>query len=89
MYSLKLSLGKFAKWRVSLQNFQKAMDYAAQADEFCSEKWGNHLADGLFWQSISAYRLGDADKASRLADELGERNPNYGQLARLRVTISE
>jgi hypothetical protein len=83
------ALIRLAKIEYLLQHFRAAMEYAAKADAFFGEKWGNRFADGLFWQSISAYRLGDTLKARGLADELGEHFPNYAGLEKLRVAIGE
>lgn len=80
---------RLAKIEYLLQNFQQAADYAAAADKFATEKWGNHLADGLFWQALSVLRLGDAARARMLADELGENSPNYPELERLRAVIGD
>jgi tetratricopeptide (TPR) repeat protein len=81
------ALIRLAKIEYLLQHFQSAMEYAAKADAFFVEKWGNRFADGLFWQSICAHRMGDTSEACRLADELGEHSPNYAGLEKLRVTI--
>lgn len=60
--------------------FASACRHAEAADEFFRERWGNRLHDGLFWQALSWYRLGQPDKAEKLARELQEERPGYPKL---------
>ena len=61
-------------------NYVKSMTYAAEADRFFQEKWGNRFYEGVFWQALSAYRSGDREKALDLAMELKTHNPHYPKL---------
>jgi len=83
------TLIRLAKIEYLLQNFEQAGSYAEQADGFFSEKWGNRLNDGLFWQSICAYRLGDKEKARMLAGELQDNHPGYEKLGLLMTKLGE
>jgi tetratricopeptide (TPR) repeat protein len=74
------ALVRLAKIEYLLQDFRNSMKYAVEAAEFFSKKWGNFFDDGLFWQSISAYRLGDREKARQLALDLQTHNPRYPKL---------
>ncbi len=82
------ALIRLARIEYLLQNFEKAKDYAEQADAFFSGKWGNRLDDGLFWQAISAFRLGDLATARKLADELQDHHPGYEKLDQLMAKLS-
>ncbi len=77
------ALIRLAKLEYLGGDFEKAVDSAAKACRFYEEKYGNPCHDGLFWQSAGAYRLGQADKALRLARQLQECDPGYPRLERL------
>jgi len=64
-------------------NYRKAKEYATRAGEFFHERWGGILNDGLFWQALCAYRLGEYDEANEFALELESINPRYPKLALL------
>ncbi len=70
-------------------NFKKAKEYATRAGEFFHECWGGILNDGLFWQALCAYRLGDYDEAGKLALELESINPRYPKLSLLLQRIRD
>ncbi|MBW1710951.1 MAG: hypothetical protein JRJ73_13890 [Deltaproteobacteria bacterium] len=74
------ALIRLAKIEYLLQNFQEAVKYAQEAGRFFTEKWGNIYDEGLFWQSAGAFRLGQNDKAQKLARDLKEINPRYPKL---------
>lgn len=70
-------------------DFSSAMKCAETADGFFKERWGNRLYDGLFWQALCAYRLGNRDKALLLARELQIHRPGYPKLALLMERLSQ
>jgi tetratricopeptide (TPR) repeat protein len=64
-------------------NYQSVFRCAAEADRFFCEKWGNHYDEGLFWQALAAFRLGDRDKALKLALQLETFRPFFPKLKEL------
>jgi tetratricopeptide (TPR) repeat protein len=65
------------------QDYGAAAGHALEADRFFREKWGNPCADGLFWQAVCGLKLGEIEKARKLAEELKAFRPNYPKLDRL------
>ena len=61
-------------------SFPDVVKYAAAADTFFQEKWGNRFYQGLFWQALGSYRSGDREKAIDLAMELKAHNAHYPKL---------
>jgi len=53
------------------------MKCAVTAGRFFQEKWGNPFYEGLFWEALSTYRLGNKEKAMELAMELKTHSPHY------------
>lgn len=74
------SLIRLVKIAYAENHFDRAMSYAADADRFFREKWGNPFLEGLFWQGVCAYRLGRKSEALVLARELKSLSPNYPKL---------
>ena len=74
------SLIRLAKIAYSENHFAKARVHAAEADRFFQEKWGNHFLEGLFWQAVCAYRLGNNGEALALAGELKALKSDYPKL---------
>lgn len=83
------TLIQLAKIEYLTRNYEKAVMYAAEADKFFKEKWNNHYDDGLFWQAISAFRMGDKDKAKALAKTLHHHKPFYPKLRDLMDVLAE
>jgi tetratricopeptide (TPR) repeat protein len=74
------SLLRLAKIEYLLGRFRKGFEYAAEAAAFFGEKWGGIYNDGLFWQALCAYRLGDLEKVRELAALIRSNNPRYPKL---------
>lgn len=74
------SLLRLVKINYAQNRFDRAMGFAAEADRFFQEKWGNRYADGLFWQAVCAYRLGKNGESLKAARELKARKPHYPKL---------
>lgn len=74
------ALIRLAKIEYLLQNFQVCVEYAEDAGRFFTEKWGNIYDQSLFWQSAGALRLGQIDRAQKLAQELRDINPRFPKL---------
>lgn len=81
------TLIRLSKIEYLLGNFQKSMGYAGEAVSFFNEKWGGILHEGLFWQSLAAYRTGELDRARDLANTLKAQKNNYPGLNRLMVKL--
>lgn len=69
--------------------FEEALGYAADADRFFKEKWGNRFLEGLFWQAVCAYRLGKKKEALAPAMELRAIRPDYPKLDLLLEKLAE
>jgi tetratricopeptide (TPR) repeat protein len=69
-------------------DFKAAFSSALEADRFFREKWGNPYGEGLFWQAVCALKLGENEKARRLAEELKAFRPNHPKLDRLMARLS-
>ena len=74
------TLIRLAKIEYSTGNFVEAMKCAGTAGRFFQQKWGNPFYEGLFWEALCAYRLGDKEKAMELAMELKTHSPHYPKL---------
>jgi len=83
------SLIRLAKIEYLLGDMTNSMRCAAEASRFFHEKWGGILDDGLFWQALGAYRMGDDVKALDLANELKAVNPRYPRLDKLLNRLEE
>jgi tetratricopeptide (TPR) repeat protein len=79
---------RLAKIEYLLQNFEKAQAHAAEADRFFREKWGNAYAEGLFWQALAAFRLGDIETAQRMTVELESTHPNFPELVKIKAQLA-
>ena len=77
------TLVRLAKLEYLLGNYDRTLACARQANTFFEEKWGNPCADGLFWQALGAYRMGDFDLALKTASRLKDISPNYHNLDKL------
>jgi tetratricopeptide (TPR) repeat protein len=69
-------------------DFKTAFGSALEADRFFREKWGNPYGEGLFWQAVCAFKLGENEKARGLAEELKAFRPNHPKLDRLMARLS-
>ncbi|MCD6305085.1 MAG: tetratricopeptide repeat protein [Deltaproteobacteria bacterium] len=74
------TLIKLTKIAYTTGDFAHALKCAAAANRFFQENWGNPYFEGMFWQAVCAYRLGDVKKAKELADEIAAHNPRYPKL---------
>ena len=74
------ALIRLAKIEYLLHNYEESLKYAEEAGRFFTENWGNIYDDGLFWQSVNIHRLGQNEKALRLALELKNIKPRYNKL---------
>ncbi|RZB34212.1 MAG: hypothetical protein SRB2_03605 [Desulfobacteraceae bacterium Eth-SRB2] len=77
------TLVRLAKLEYLLGNYDRTLACARQANSFFEEKWGNPCGDGLFWQALGAYRMGDLNLALKTADRLKDISPNYHNLDKL------
>ncbi len=77
------ALMRLAKLEYILGNFSATMQYAAAADKFFQERWGNRFMEGLFMHALGAYRSGDMNKARDLAETLKGHNSRYPGLNKL------
>jgi len=64
-----------------------ALIRAAKACDFFTGKWGNPYLEGLFWQSLCAFKAGQTQKADQLLTELEGHSRFYPNLDRLRAMI--
>ena len=74
------ALIRLARISYITSDFSDVVKYAAEADAFFQEKWGNRFYQGLFWQALGAYRAGDRETAVSAAMELKAHNPRYPKL---------
>ena len=77
------ALIRLSKLEYLLGNFQESMGHAAEAVRFFNETWGGFFSEGIFWESLSAYRAGEVDRARELAGALKSHQPGYPGLSRL------
>jgi tetratricopeptide (TPR) repeat protein len=81
------ALIRLAKISYLRRDYRSALGHAAAADRFYRGKWSNPFADGLFWQALSAFRLGENDKAAALVAELSSFQPAYPKLDLLKAKL--
>ncbi|MBF0243608.1 MAG: hypothetical protein HQK64_14180 [Desulfamplus sp.] len=55
--------------------------------QFFSNNWSKAYNEGLFWQALSAFKMGNANRAENIAMELKRCYPNYPKLGMLLATI--
>lgn len=67
--------------------FSKAAESAAEAVKFFRMQWNNPYSEGLFWQSLACFRMGNNKEAERLALELQENCSSYPKLDLLLTEI--
>lgn len=82
------TLLRLCKIEYLLGETREAAGHAAEAERFFREKWGNPYGEGLFWQAACALKLGENEKARRLAEELKAFRPNHPKLDRLIARLS-
>lgn len=85
--SRHISLIRLAKIAYTLENYTQAMEHAAKACDFFTGNWGNPYLEGLFWQSLCAFKAGHPQKAEQLLTELEGHSRFYPNLDRLRAMI--
>ncbi|MFO7885249.1 MAG: tetratricopeptide repeat protein [Desulfobacteraceae bacterium] len=81
------SLIRLVKIAYLQRDFKGALEYAAEASAFFQEKWNNPYSEGMFWQALAAFRLGDHPRAEQLARELQQNCMFYPKLDRLLAMI--
>ncbi|MEA1966767.1 MAG: tetratricopeptide repeat protein [Thermodesulfobacteriota bacterium] len=81
------SLIRLVKIEYLQRDFKNAMEHASEAVLFFREKWQNPYGEGLFWQSLAAFRLGHQNKAEKIALELQQNCRFYPKLDRLLAMI--
>jgi len=77
------TLVRLAKLEYLLGNYDRTLAYGRKANSFFEEKWGNPCADGLFWQALGAYRMGNFNLAHKTANRLKDINPGQQNLDKL------
>jgi len=82
------ALIRMAKLEYLLGNFHLAMKHATDAGKFFQEKWGGIFYDGIFYQALSSYRLGEVGRARELAETLKSQKPHYPGLNKLLERLS-
>ncbi len=85
--SKHISLIRLTKIEYTLKHFNEAMGHAEAAGNFYTEKWGNPYYEGMFWQSLCAFKAGLIGKARTLADDLHAHCRFYPNLNRLQEMI--
>nr|WP_320016921.1 tetratricopeptide repeat protein [uncultured Desulfobacter sp.] len=85
--SRHISLIRLAKIEYTLKNYIPAMEHAGKAGDFFTGKWGNTYLEGLFWQSLCAFKAGQIQKADQFLTELEGHSRFYPNLDRLRAMI--
>jgi len=81
------TLMKLARIEYATGNFEDALKCAMAASRFFQENWGNPFFEGLFWQAVCVYRLGEMEKARKLAGELEAYCPHYPRLDVLKAKL--
>ncbi len=82
------TLIRLAKIEYHCKNFDQVIRHAADADRFFTGKWGNHHDEGLFWQALGHYRLGNLEKARELTDRLEAHRPYFPKLKKLKAMLA-
>ena len=85
--SRHISLIRLTKIEYTLKNYSAAMTHAAKAGDFFTEKWGNPYLEGLFWQSLCAFKAGHTQKADRLLTQLEGHSRYYPNLDKLKSMV--
>lgn len=85
--SRHISLIRLAKIEYARGNYTQAVAHAAKACDFFTGNWGNPYFEGLFWQSLCAFKAGEPEKADRLLTELERHSRFYPDLDKLRTMI--
>lgn len=85
--SRHISLIRLAKIEYKLHNYEPAMEHAGRACEFFTATFGNPYFEGLFWQSLCAFKAGRVQTAQSLFQELSSQCRYFPRLDRLRELI--
>ncbi|MEA2061395.1 MAG: hypothetical protein U9P10_12995 [Thermodesulfobacteriota bacterium] len=83
------SLIRLVKIAYLQRDFKGTMEYAAEASAFFQEKWNNPYSEGLFWQALADFRLGNTRESERLARELEQNCRFYPKLDKLLAMIEK
>ncbi|MBF0211921.1 MAG: hypothetical protein HQK68_13670, partial [Desulfamplus sp.] len=81
------TLIRLAKLFYLQRDFEQAEKAAAASVQFFSNNWSKAYNEGLFWQALSAFKMGNANRAENIAMELKRCYPNYPKLGMLLATI--
>jgi tetratricopeptide (TPR) repeat protein len=81
------TLIRLARIEYATGDFEACGKFGEAACAFFNEKWGTVYYEGMFWRSVSAYRLGRLDEAMSLAEDLQRNNPRYPKLGALLFKI--
>lgn len=74
------ALVRLARISYLLSRYKDTVEFAKSASAFYTDKWGNAYEEGMFWEALGLYRLGDIHTARTLAEDLRIINPNYDKL---------
>lgn len=74
------ALVRLARISYLLGRYKETVKYAQSASVFFREKWANAYEEGMFWEALGLYRLGDIHTARRIAEDLQIINPCYDKL---------
>ncbi len=81
--SRHVSLIRMARLYLGLQDYDKALEAALYAANFCKETFGNPSKEARFWQAASLYRLERNAEALEIVVELEAQHFQYPHFSRL------
>lgn len=81
------ALIRLARLAYNQNAFSDVAAYAEKAVAFHLEAYATPCADGLFWQSVAAFRLGNRDLALNFERDLTAHRPRYPWLPKLRQVL--
>ena len=81
------ALLRLARLAYNRNSFADVAAYAEKAGQFHQEVYGTPCADGLFWQAVAAYRLGQRQQALAFEQDLTAHRPRYPWLPKLRQVL--
>jgi len=74
------ALVRMARISYLLSRYKDTVTFAQNASAFFREKWNNAYDEGMFWEALGLYRLGDIEAARTLAEDLRIICPDYDKL---------
>ncbi len=81
------TLLKLSQISYLLKDFNAAVKYSKQADEFFERTWGNPYPDALFWQALSLFRANEQQQAKKTIEKLKRYAPFYPNLGKIMKLI--